>query len=401
MRLLILFLIPSLAFATTYSSATASRADVQAAVDLATDGDTVSIPNGTATWTSGITTTKQIIIRATNYTPTSGGAASRNVVITNNSTTGLFSFTTGNSFNCGLAGIQFLNGTGTGSMIATAGTGSKVALINDVTLEISGKYAPDSQQIVWDSQGGVLWNMYMVGQGGTVDGNGWVIKSPRSWTTASTMGMLDTAGTVNTYLEDSTILGAAAIPDVDDGGRFVMRYCSMDGVWGSNHGFTSATGGRHAEYYNNTFSNTVSGRNIAARYYWLRGGTILFTDNVVNNAAFPSEYGAPYLLDIGDTTTPTTYPQARQPGWGHDGASSVIDPIYVWNNTGARGSMTGVETAWQTNVQYNRDIFVDAGAKPGWSKYTYPHPLRTDAGSTTGGSSLAGKITITGKATIR
>jgi hypothetical protein len=37
--------------------------DVQVAINAAADGDTVIIPNGTCTWDSGVTTTKQIKIQ--------------------------------------------------------------------------------------------------------------------------------------------------------------------------------------------------------------------------------------------------------------------------------------------------------------------------------------------------
>lgn len=44
-------------------AASASYDDVQAAVNAAADGDVILIPNGSATWTNGIKTNKQIIIR--------------------------------------------------------------------------------------------------------------------------------------------------------------------------------------------------------------------------------------------------------------------------------------------------------------------------------------------------
>jgi hypothetical protein len=159
-----------------------------------------------------------------------------------------------------------------------------------------------------------------------------------------------------------------------------MRYSTLDGAWGITHGFTSRWGGRHFEYYNNTFRVTNTNRNMAGRYFWIRAGTGVFTDNVVNSAANTQEWGNPNLIDIGDNTSPTSYPQARQPGWGHDGSRDVIDPIYVWNNTGARASTWSYQTqpgGWENNVVLGREIFVNSGAKPGWSKYAYPHPLRT------------------------
>ncbi len=48
-------------FATVYNS-NGSRADVQAKIDAASDGDVVTIPSGTFTWTSNVTITKSITL---------------------------------------------------------------------------------------------------------------------------------------------------------------------------------------------------------------------------------------------------------------------------------------------------------------------------------------------------
>jgi hypothetical protein len=69
--------------ATIYTAASPSYTDVNAKVILASDGDTVQIPAGTATWTSGITIAKGITVQ---------GAGRTSTVITNNiSGTGSYS----------------------------------------------------------------------------------------------------------------------------------------------------------------------------------------------------------------------------------------------------------------------------------------------------------------------
>jgi hypothetical protein len=90
------------ALTATRTAASCSLADVQAAVNGSVD------PNGSATWTGGIATTKQIMIRAQNYVATPNGNVARNVVITNNSPSPLFALTSGNNFHCGVAGIKFV-----------------------------------------------------------------------------------------------------------------------------------------------------------------------------------------------------------------------------------------------------------------------------------------------------
>lgn len=377
----------------TIVASSASLADVQAAVNSASDGDTVMIPNGSVTWTGGISTTKQILIRAQNYTVTpagmaGSGATSRSVTIQNNSGSPLFALTTGNSYHVGLAGIAFTDGTGNGAHVSVAGSGSKVALISDIYFTLRNRFWPAQGAIVWTAQGGVLWNLYgdatsaTASTGGVgTDGVGMFVSSPRAWNTASTMGTLDTGGTVNVYIEDSTFKNMSQFPDIDDNGRLVMRYCLLDGTWGLTHGFTSTWGGRHWEYYNNTFSvthNSSPYRNMAGRYFWCRAGTGIFTDNTVNTPANTSEWGNVSELNIGDNTSPGSYPQARQPGWGHDGTSNVLDPIYMWNESGGRAYTYGFQGSWGSIVLVDRELYVNSGAKPGYSKYTYPHPLRTD-----------------------
>lgn len=360
----------------TVTSASCNRADVADAINRATHGQRVLIPNGVCTWTSGVTVSKRVLLRAQNYTPTAKGAASRSVTLVNNSAEPLLSFATGNDYHTGLAGIAFQEGANPrGAHIQVEGSGSKVALLSDFTMQVGTRFWPQEPAIQWRALGGVTWNAYVSGTVSS-EGAGWVIRSPRAWATASTMGALDTTGSVNVYSEDSTILNASQWPDIEDNGRFVSRYNVLNGTWGVTHGFTSQFGGRHVEYYNNTFSNTTRERNVAQRYFWIRAGTGVFTENVVNNSAFPGEYGSVVQLDIGDNTNPTSYPQQRQPGWGHNGTAHVSDPIYIWNQSGARAYEWHVQSAWESMVRSGRDIFVNAGPKPGYSKYQYPHPLR-------------------------
>jgi hypothetical protein len=385
--------------AATITAASCSLIAVQTAVNAAVDGDRVVIPNGSCAWSGGIKTTKQIRIEAQNYTPTSRGTMTRSVTITNNSTSGpLFEFTSGNNYHVGLAGIRFNEGSGNQNHVRFEGTGSKVPLLSDCAFEIKNRFGnnPDATAIAWLSQGGVMWNSYLLGVGGGLggqccpEGGSIQIMSPRAWNTPSTMGALDTNGTVNVYFEDSTFKDIGQAPDVDDKGRVVIRYSLLDGAWGITHGFTSALGGRHFEYYNNTFQVTTQNRNIAGRYFWIRAGTGVFTENVVNSQNLG--YGTPVMTDIGDNTSPKPYPQARQPGWGHNGSTDVSDPIYIWNQSGNAGYTWGVSNGWDSNVKLNRDIFVNSGAKPGYSKYTYPHPARGGDASA-GGSSGSGSAT--------
>jgi hypothetical protein len=372
--------------AATINAASCSRDAVNAAIAAAVNGDTVLIPNGSCSWSSGISTTKQITVRAQNYTPTPMGATSRSVTITNNSSSPLFEFTTGNSFHVALIGIRFNEGSGLVNHLRVEGSGSKVALISDNYFEVRQRNGNSDEIaiIYWAAQGGILWNNRFVGvgsgPGGSVgpDGASIVIKnSPRVWNTPSTMGSKDTNGTINVYFEDSTFLNVGQCPDVDDHGRAVFRYNDIDGCSGVTHGFSSAWGGRHVEYYNNQFHVSTHERNIAGRYFWMRAGTGVFFNNTV--AQENRGYGLPcqvsFIVEGGGS-----YPKPRQVGRGYENGD-VSDPVYVWNQTGP--GAYDVENMTTSMIQENRDYFLNKGPKPGYSPYAYPHPLRGGGGGTT------------------
>jgi hypothetical protein len=327
------------------------------------------------------------MIRAQNYTQVPAGTVGagttlRNVIITNKSSVPLFSFTTGDVSHCGLSGVSFIEGDGDGAHISVSGSGSNVVLINDIYMTVRERYYPADPPIKFNAIGGVIWNLVATGviseDVGTF-GGGLLIKSHRNWNTASTIGLLDAFGNINVYLEDSTIINCGQWPDIDDNGRFVARHCVFDGTWGLTHGFTSTWGGRHFEYYNNVFSvtyNVSPWRNMAGRYFWCRAGSGLFTDNIVNAPFNTQQWGNVKQLSIGDTAAATSYPMDRQPGFGHDGVNNISDPIYLWNQTGGQAYTYAIGADWTTNVVINRDIFVNNGSKPSYTKYTYPHPLR-------------------------
>ena len=366
-------------------AASASLADVQAAVNIAVDGDTVLIPNGSAAWAGGITTSKKLIFRAQNYTPTPGGTMTRSVTITHNAGgSALIAMTTGNNHHVGVVGLRFNDGSGTGNFVRFGGSGSKVPLIGDCAFEFEARNGnnPGGAMIAAESLGGVMWNTYLLGLGNVqtaLGGLGMFVSSPRSWQSASTMGPLDVNGNINLYIENCTMLNLSTFIDVDQGGRAVVRNSVIDGSFFLTHGFTSGmyNGGRHVEIYDNTLRVTTTLRNMAGRYFWLRAGTVVMTGNNVANATDLS-YGNVTALVIGDNTAPSGTDGPMQPGWGHNGAADVRDPIYMWSNTGARGSSVGFENSagnWQA-VTSSQELVVDQGAKPNWSRFTYPHPAR-------------------------
>src|SRR5438876_7932866 len=259
--------------ASTVTATSCNVSDVQTAINSAKDGDTVIIPNGSCSWSSGISTAKQITIQ---------GATVGGVTITDadaNAGDNLLSLTIGNSFHTNIAYLRVLPGTGKGSYISMNGTGLP-PLMHDMYFNLPNFQLQHA--VSWAVAGGVIWNTTFEstdnigGACGTQvgsDSGSIVIKSTLSWDAPSTMGTLDTNGDENLYIEDSTFSYVGQVPDVDDNGRVVVRHSTISNTSGGlTHGTTSATGGRQMEYYNNSFVYSNTNRN-ANRYFWGRAGT--------------------------------------------------------------------------------------------------------------------------------
>ena len=108
--------------AASIAAASCSVASVQAAITAAVNGDTVVIPNGSCTWTSGIAVSQQITIT---------GQTKGSVQLTHSAgTADLLSITTGSSVSTQVSNLTFLAGTGTGRYLNLAGSG-KPPLIHD------------------------------------------------------------------------------------------------------------------------------------------------------------------------------------------------------------------------------------------------------------------------------
>lgn len=406
-------------------ASSASNSHVQTAVTAASSGDTVLIPDGSATWTTPIDFAgKQIILRAGNITNVAqpDGSTVRKVRITyNGSSTGdhLIDMTSGNTYHCGVGGIEFIPNTlgdqgGSSSIYGAvhfAGSGTKPPLLWDCHFVGNNRQnvtAGNAAFLSVDSIGGVIWNSFFDGTqvddglgGGGGDGMGGAgvhLSSSRSWTSASTMGTADTDGLVNVYFEDCLFDWFGQL-DVDDNGRVVARNSTHNGIGWQTHGFTSAVGGRHFECYDCDLLNTRANRN-HRRHFWLRAGTCLFTDNVAANDN--TGYGSLILLSYGDNVDPSgSYPVDRGPGRGHNGSAHVGDPVHIWGNTGGANTAWGLggNAAWSSHFVEDRDIFVSANdddVKAGWAKYEYPHPLRTQiSGGGGGGSGTATATALT------
>ena len=390
-------------------AASASEADVQAAIDAASAGDTVQVPAGSATWTN-LSLAKAIHL-------VGSGQGSTNITLN-----------AGNSMVQQSDGITYIRGFsftktggGNGSQAFTI-TGTwpttRPIVIEECDITVSG-----SGMFSGLVQGGVVvakcnltagWDDSIF-QMKTIDG--FPAGSSTSWNTADTMGDNDTDGESNWYFEDCYLYGGAnQMFDADDATRVVWRYNQLHRTSYNTHGLgTSQVGVRHWEIYHNDCrwnraddfveADQLSNMNW---FFYIRGGTGVVFNNVLDDIN-GSEWGDKDELrfwviaqtdnagtSYGDDSPPTAwtsagtgdYPRQHQIGVNWDGRASnsgyFIDPVYAWGNTGdgANGSGGILDVGNNSGgvLVENRDFFNDGTQKPGYSPYTYPHPLRQTTG---------------------
>ena len=274
-------------------------------------------------------------------------------------------------------------------------------------------YAGTNHGLIWNcSFDNSLWSANVEGIQVKISANA----DNGSWSTNSTMGMDDTNGTTNFYVEDCDFHAYLTAMDFDDNSRAVVRYNSIDNCSMGNHGAdTSNIGVRHFELYDNelifdNFGSNCEPQQDVQWFFWVRGGTGVITDNIlpsITSQCGGTKSNIPLSVlntrrDSGPYCCWTTYPAPHQPGQGY-GNGAVLhsfsdspcaagdfsyyifaEPIYIWNNTGTAGNSTALneDTTDQCSnnqhvadyIQEGRDYII--GLKPGYTKFTYPHPLR-------------------------
>jgi hypothetical protein len=468
--LLSLFCCVRLAYGTIYNS-NGSSSDVQAKVNLCVAGDTVTLPSGIFSWSSGVTIsakavkiqgngsgriigrsltsttvgtgsntfttqsglsitggqTLTVVRRAdqasslaftetrgtfmtgtvTSYSGTTlvlnvtaiggSGTFATWYIATSSITTVNVTGTTGAAFtltapatgNLELYGIKF---TSTHSLPANQiyiNNGSSTTLIHDCWFQasVSGSVCITS---FFQSELGIQFKWENDATGDL------------SWSTPDTIGARDTTGKKNFYVEDCDFHNFLNAMDFDSNSRVVVRHCLFDNAGTGSHGAdTSPKGTRHWEFYNNTFIFEPTTNGIVLNLCWwffCRGGTGVITDNVMPQL-ISQDWSHKAALNMivenirrngGPYPCWSTYPAPHSVGQGNNGSSDVLDPIRVWNNTGGVDGTDimvsqyepddcGLGNLATTFTQINRDYYfsTDAtAARPGYAKYTYPHPLR-------------------------
>jgi hypothetical protein len=190
----------------------------------------------------------------------------------------------------------------------------------------------------------------------------------------------------------------------------VLRHMLFDNAGFGTHGAdTSSYGQRHFEVYDSEFVfNSTTGDVLnLSWWFFIRGGTFIVTDCIMPLISSQDYSNKPSfnmtVMNLRRNAGPdpcwgagilgNQYPAPRQAGMGrvtgtagHDSITYVGDsePIYIWNITGPTSTIS--ITDYQSNECSNPDTstnYIHSGrdyylgtAKPGYTKFTYPHPLR-------------------------
>jgi hypothetical protein len=313
----LLFAFLSSVGATTYNS-DGSQADVQAKINLAADGDTVTLPSGSFTWTTTVTNTKSLTISGAGIDVTtvtaniSGGRA-----LTNECSGGKFVTIFGITFNTVSLSSGILG-------VGTANCGGNPIIsfrVHDCKFNCSpsnGLSAAGNNGFSAAATYGVIDHCTFT-QTLSTGGGMILVQRDNTFSVVNTYHTPQSLGDQNAvYIEDCTFNNPSTADSVIDcyaGMKYVARHNTVYNNTIGNHGYDSANrSARSFEIYQNTF--LTSGTNGRLGIH-IRGGT-----GVVWSNTFDSGYSGFMAIDL-CASDPTTMaggsrPQADAPSalWG-------------------------------------------------------------------------------------
>jgi MYXO-CTERM domain-containing protein len=280
------------------TAATCGLDDVQAAVDGATDGDTVLIPPGTCSWAAPLRLDLE-----------SGGGRALEVLGAGIDVTlvrveaGLAEVTGAAGKGWRLSGLTqetaYVAAEQTGISIGGASTSWRVDHLKLVAH--AAPFPPLRHVAVHGRTWGLIDHCEFVGEVASavvVDGENWATwREPQEWGTAEAVYVEDCLFRVTPRNEAV----AGGTTDCQRGGRFVFRHNVVDNQIAQCHGFDS---GQHAscmsmEVYGNTHSIRATTTLAWAWLGQIRGGAALWFDNTfdVEPYAFPPAEAGVWLGD--------------------------------------------------------------------------------------------------------
>jgi hypothetical protein len=358
------------------------------AINAASNQDRVVVPAGECTWTSGVSVSgKSITLQGAGRDATiitiKGPAVGVNLNSTGSRVTG-FGFILD-------AGDIFILARGQNFRVDHNRFDNKVGGFLDAVRAVGEPAHPTG---VVDHNELLNARVLVIGDTGLL--------AHKIWSEPSTIGKPDQTGVI--YIEDNTfkfsVFGNAI--DANYGGRYVFRHNTLTDVYVETHSVQGKhRGTRSWEIYNNTFTTTQD-RFTAI---FLRGGTGVVFNNtltgpfttsiVLDNVRSFSSGGIPPGSCNGtsswDGNTPDKngWPCRDQIGRGSDHPGifpqpQASEPAYFWNNTrngspahpAVHNCAGAVKPGGScADIVSDRDYFTASTTRPGYSPFTYPHPL--------------------------
>lgn len=375
-----------------------SIGDTQRTLQFVPSGSTVVIPNGTYSWSSPILITNDVNLRGESI----GGVT----IIDNYESGTLITVNNRTPFAVSISALKFVAGRGGTSRGGVILSVNRPMLVHDVDFETGGNVV---RSVFWTCNGGIIWGCRFYSHDeddnaiGFQNSSGNAAGVSPDWSSPDTFGTQDLDGRRNTYVEDCTFkdIYLQAL-DFSDNSRTVVRHCRFDNSALTSHGLDSgAYGAREWEVYKNTFAFSTSGRSPAGNNYplpmdywfFVRGGTGVFWGNDVPDMV-SQEWGTKSTLKMtvfnvrrSSAYIPcqTKWPAIHQIGQGYN-KGLVVDPIYIWGNTGGKNYNSPGIVDWEPDqcghgqlsanyIKLGRDYIVGS-PKPDYKEYPYPHPLR-------------------------
>jgi hypothetical protein len=343
--------------AATYNS-NGSVSDIQAKINSAANGDSVTVPAGSFTWSGTFINGKGITLQ---------GAGIGVTIIHAPNTWQINNSPADPPFR--VTGFTFDNG-GVSKALLLRITGNGPGLIDHCYFS--------------DDGGEMIHNEAL----GASDASGW----SDAITPGSAQFVYFEDCTFNNASQGAYFYGCSALQSYY-GARTCIRHCIFNYCQIDAHGTAGMIGARWYEYYNNTFW-TPSGGNQSS-YIVCRAGSGVIFNNITTGG--PNKGGGNIYCYEEDTGS---YPQLYQVGHG---INQHYSPLYIWNNPSMPAGGDG------NLVQLGRDLFVStsqpanmirwengsdtASTTFNYVPYTYPHPLQ-NAGGTPRSPSAPGNLRV-------
>jgi hypothetical protein len=271
------------ALGTVYHS-DGSAASVQGLHDQVLNGDTITLPAGNFTWSTGVAITKAITLQ--------GAGVGQTILKDNVQGNPLLRVTLAANNLTRLTGIEFQHGGrsstagGHGGVIHVDGSnsnGSQFRMDNCKTTDLNGYIVLDTVIGVTDH------NTFKFGAAGKANGS--LILYGSNWNGAS-LGDGSWAAPANygssqfLFIEDNVFqgngTGIGGVTDAYAGARFVIRHNIMNGAITFNHG-TESTGRERGCRAMDIYENDIDGYNINRFAGSTRSGSFLFHSNRLKN----------------------------------------------------------------------------------------------------------------------